>query len=113
MHDDIVAAVTDHYKRLSANDRLRIVLFWILQLRASILDGEGQGLWSIKSVTVSDVDLPYKEIAAEIAGGASVQQEVEKQSKKTEKTEKQAQQSKMEEKMKVADEQIMALLGIK
>ena len=118
MHDDIVAAVTDHYKRLSANDRLRIVLFWILQLRASILDREGQGtnngLWSIKSVTVSDIDLPYKEIAAEIAGGGTVQEvEPPKKAVKTEKTEKQAQQSKMEEKIKVADEQIMALLGIK
>jgi len=111
MHDDVVAAVTEHYKRLTPSDRLRIILFWLMQIRATNLDG--QGLWSIKSVTVSDIDLPYKEIAAEIAGGVLV--EVKGQGKEKEKDkdkEKANVKSKMEEKMKIADEQIMALMGI-
>jgi hypothetical protein len=109
MHDDTVEAMTIHYKRWSSTDRLRIILFWTMQIRAVLANSHVQ--WSLIPVNVIDVDLPYKEIAAEMAGGSAdtITHEPEKVLKKDAEKSK---QSRVEEKMKAADDKILAMMGI-
>ena len=109
MHDDTVEAMTIHYKRWTATDRLRIFLFWTMQIRAVLANSHIQ--WSVSPVNIVDVDLPYKEIAAEMAGGSAdtITHEPEKVLKKDAEKSK---QSRVEEKMKAADDKILAMMGI-
>jgi hypothetical protein len=105
-HDVTVEAMTDHYRRWSSVDRLRIMLFWTMQIKASLTSKE---TWSIKPVeiTVGEIDLPYKEIANEILSPAApvAKMIADPESKESKK-------SKLDQQMKDADEQILAMLGI-
>ena len=105
-HDITVEAMTDHYKRWSSVDRLRIMLFWTMQIKASLTSKE---TWSIKPVeiTVGEIDLSYKEIANEILSPPPPIQKpvVDPESKETKK-------NKLDQQMKDADDQVLAMLGI-
>lgn len=105
MHDVIVEAMTVQYKRWSSADRLKILLFWTIQIKAAMSGSVVS--WSLGPVAVTDVDLPYKEIAAEIAGGTIVEQ-----AKEVPKTKQESKQTRVEKQMKEADDQILALLGV-
>lgn len=68
MHQAINAAFRDHFKRWTASERMRLLLAWILQIRATYV-AEPQGLWTADAMqqTLAEIDMPYKEIAAELA----------------------------------------------
>jgi uncharacterized membrane protein YcgQ (UPF0703/DUF1980 family) len=108
-----VEAMTDHYRRWSPTERLKILAFWTFNLRASLSSKES---WSIQPVTLTteEIDLPYKEIAAELAGKNSLNQQVTQTQtqKQTPKDEKASKESKLSQKMKDADDTILAMLGI-
>ena len=112
-HDMTVEAMTDHYRRWSPTERLKILAFWTFNLRASLSSKES---WSIQPVTLTteEIDLPYKEIAAELAGKNSLNQQVTQTQtqKQTPKDEKASKESKLSQKMKDADDTILAMLGI-
>jgi hypothetical protein len=114
-HDMTVEAMTDHYRRWSPTERLKILAFWTFNLRASLSSKES---WSIQPVTLTteEIDLPYKEIAAELAGKNSLNQQVTQTQKQTQmqtpKDEKASKESKLSQKMKDADDTILAMLGI-
>lgn len=112
-HDMTVEAMTDHYRRWSPTERLKILLFWTLNIRASLSSKE---TWSIKPVTLTteEIDLPYKEIAAELAGKHSLNQQTSKSQSQTQtpKDEKASKESKLSQKMKDADDTVLAMLGI-
>lgn len=108
MHSAIATAFRDNYKRWTAVDRMRLLLAWILQLRASLLPPPAE-LWTAAPIQqqLADIDLPYKEIAAELANPDAV---VIK--KETAKVKEQSQKSRSETKMAEADAAVMAALGI-
>ena len=66
MHNAIVSAFRIHYKRWTMVDKMRIVLAWILQLRASTVKPQTIQ-WAASPITIGEGDVPYKEIAAELA----------------------------------------------
>jgi hypothetical protein len=108
-HKAVVAAFREHYKRWTATERMKMLLAWVQQLRASF-QPQPETIWSAPSVThtTADIDRPYQEIAAELADPDSVIQHVGPSLKdqKAEFT------SKTEAKMAAADAQIMAALGL-
>lgn len=108
MHAAIAEAFRNNYKRWTAADRMRLLLAWILQLRASLLP-QKEELWVAPSVNqqLVDIDLPYKEIAAELADpNAAITKTPEAKPKEI------SQKSRSEAKMAEADAAIMAALGI-
>jgi len=109
MHGAVTAAFRDNYKRWTSVDRMRVLLAWVLQMRASLLPQPAE-LWIAAPVQqhLGDIDLPYKEISAELADPNSV---VIKESKKLVQKE-QSQKSRSEAKMAEADAAVMAALGL-
>jgi len=109
MHSAIAAAFRDNYKRWTSVDRMRVLLAWVLQMRASLLPQPAE-LWVAAPIqqNLADIDLPYKEISAELADPNSV---VIKESK-TPVQKEQSQKSRSEAKMAEADAAIMAALGL-
>ena len=109
MHAAIADAFYNNYKRWTPADRMRLLLAWILQLRASLLPQQ-ESLWTAPPVQqqLADIDLPYQEIAGELANpnmailGPSVENPKKEMSQK----------SKSEAKMAEADAAVMAALGI-
>lgn len=104
MHDAVYTAFRDHYKRWTPGDRMKMLLAWILQLRASCLPTPGD-IWTPKSppeFSLGVIDEPYKEIAIELTTPACIEREEVAKSKKT----------LTEMKMDEADARIMAALGI-
>ena len=118
-HDMTVEAMSDHYRRWSPTERLKILAFWTLNLRACLSSRE---TWSIKAVplTTEEIDLPYKEIATELAGKHSgLIQQASTTSKtlgskeaQTPKDEKALKELKLSQKMKDADDTVLAMLGV-
>ena len=100
--------MNDHYKRWNPTERLRIMLFWTMQIKSCFNSKE---TWSIKPVelSVAEIDLPYKEIANEIL---SPKQELVQYVVNEKVNEKESKQNKLAQQMKDADEQILALLGV-
>jgi hypothetical protein len=109
MHAAISNAFRDNYKRWSAPDRMRMLLAWILQLRASLLPQPAE-LWVAPPIQqrLADIDLPYKEIAAELADPRAVVIKQKAQAKHVE----QSQKTRSEAKMAEADAAIFAALGL-
>jgi len=107
MHDVTVEAMNDQYKRFSSVDRLRIMLFWTMQIKASLTSKE---TWSIKPVEISvgEIDLPYKEIVNEILSPTHVPVTKKVADPET----KESKKSKLDQQMKEADDQVLAMLGI-
>ncbi len=115
MHGSIAEAFRLHYGRWTAADRMRVLLAWILQIRASYLPQQ-DSLWSAPATQqhAAVIDLPYKEIAAELAdpSRAVIQHEKAPTPAMTEKDEKKAHAARMESKLLEADAQIMKMMGL-
>jgi len=109
MHAAIAAAFRDNYKRWGAVDRMRILLAWVLQMRASLLPQPAE-LWTAPPVQqhLADIDLPYKEISAELANPNTILLKDSKIPIQKEQT----QQSRSEAKIADADAAIMAAMGL-
>lgn len=107
MHTAITEAFRIHYKRWSLLERMRLLLAWNLQIRASLVPQPAE-LWMAPPIrqTLVDIDLPYKEIAAELADPKGVLLKSPPKEKEPSK------QSRMESKMAEADAAIMASLGL-
>ena len=116
MHTSVAEAFRLHYRRWSAADRMRVLLAWILQVYSSWQPNGAEGLWDIPSVSqrIDNIDLPYKELAAELADPARavVKEEVAPTARKIAREERDRQKMAMESKMAEADAAIMAVLGV-
>lgn len=114
MHAAVAEAFRLHYKRWTAAERMRVLLAWILQIRASFLPQQ-ESLWAADAVhqTLAVIDLPYKEIAAELADpDAPIMRPTQNTPAMTAKEEKRAAAAAAEAKMAEADALIMASLGL-
>lgn len=121
MHTAIAEAFRLHYKRWTAAERMRVLLAWILQIRAACLP-QPASLWEAPALSLhyTEIDLPYKEIAAELAGpdsairapagGAGTSTTTPKGPAKPV-DEKKARLARAEAKMADADAKIMAMMG--
>ena len=109
MHNAVDEAFRVHYKRWSTVERMRILLAWTLQIRASMTQ-QPDSIWKAEPLnqSVEVIDLPYKEIAAELADPDAVLRQ--KQTK--EKQEEQTNKTRSEAKMAEADAAVMAALGL-
>lgn len=112
MHNAIAEAFRLHYKRWTAADRMRVLLAWILQVRATWV-AEPANLWTADGLqqTTAEIDLPYKEIAAELADPQAAVVQNQKAPAPAVESKRQA-KDKMEAKMADADAAIMAALGL-
>jgi hypothetical protein len=112
MHQAIHAAFRDHFKRWTASERMRLLLAWILQIRATYV-AEPQGLWTADAMTQTlvEIDLPYKEIAAELA---NPQDQVIQQGRAPdpETESKKAKQSRLAARMAESEAAVMAAMGL-
>jgi anti-sigma factor RsiW len=108
MHAAITDAFRTNYKRWTAVDRMRLLLAWILQLRA-LLTPHPESLWSVAPVyqTPDEIDLPYKEVVAELADPNSVLFKAGKSKEIAV-----SQKSKSEIKMAEADAAIATAMGL-
>lgn len=112
MHKAITDAFRDNFKRWTAVDRMRVLLAWILQLRAAMVP-QPADLWSANPthLTPAEIDLPYKEVAAELAKPNQIilvqpsKKEVAEESKKSV-------TARAEAKMATADAAVYAALGL-
>jgi hypothetical protein len=106
-HDTTVDAMKTHYRHWSAAERLKILMFWTLNLRACIAGSKES--WTIGPITLSteEIDLPYKEIANELGSKKTV---VPIQTKVESKPETKAE--KLSQKMKAADDTVLAMFGV-
>lgn len=115
MHTAISEAFRLHYKRWTAADRMRMLLAWILQIRATCLP-QLETLWEAPALTLhyTEIDLPYKEIAAELAGtDSAIMGSTAGPAKLSAKPvdEKKERMARAEAKLATADAKIMAMLG--
>jgi hypothetical protein len=122
MHSAIAEAFRLHYKRWTAADRMRVLLAWILQLRASF-QSQPESLWVAPALsqTAAEIDLPYKEIAAELADPDTAIRAPEKgvgtgsgtaSGPKTPADEKKAAAARAEAKMAEAEAAVLAAMGL-
>lgn len=113
MHNAVAEAFALHFRRWSSADRMRMLLAWILQLRATWV-AEPAGMWVADSVqqTAAEVDLPYKEIAAELADPQAVIHITPSPVVPTVTEAKQQTKERMESKIAEADAAIMAVFGL-
>ena len=108
MHAAIAEAFRLHYKRWTALERMRLLLAWNLQIRAA-LTPQSLEIWTANPLqqTLDTIDLPYKEIAAELADpNAAILRDPQPKTKEV------SQKSRSEAKMAEADAAIMAALGL-
>ena len=86
---------------------MRILLAWLLQIRASMTQ-QPDSIWAAAPLnqTVEEIDLPYKEIAAELADPNAVIQQKQRAQKE------ESQKTKSESKMAEADAAVLAALGL-
>jgi hypothetical protein len=113
MHNAITDALKTGYKRMTAVDRMRILLAWILQIRASMTPHPND-LWTAEPIqlTAEEVDLPYKEVAMELANPMTAIQRPTKKKEKEEEDGKKAVTERAATKMATADAVIYAALGL-
>ena len=104
MHTSVVASFREHYKRWTPLDRMRVLLAWVLQLRSSMKAVD----WTAPPIHLhsDEVDLPYKEIAAELADPETVLRGTIKKERE------ESNKSKTIAKMEEADAMIMTAMGI-
>ena len=98
----VTHAFQTQWKRWTSTERMRVLLVWVLQLRACFAGTATN--WTALPVhqRTEDIDLPYKEVAAELGGAAAAPAPVSP--KKT--------MSKSEAKMAASDAALLAMLGI-
>jgi hypothetical protein len=94
---------------------MRVLLAWILQIRAAMTP-QPETLWVAPPLQLltTEIDLPYREIAAELADPeAPIRPATEAPAVPlTEKELKRQAAAAMEEKMAAADAKIMAMMGM-
>ena len=117
-HRAIAEAFRTHWRRWTAADRMRMLLAWVLQIRAAIQPiPHPASLWIAPSVSLRlvDIDLPYRELAAEMVadtsaassgGGPVLARPLSEKEKKRQAA------ARIETQMATADAQVMALLGL-
>jgi hypothetical protein len=115
-HTTIANAMRTHYLRFTQVERMRLMLGWMLQIRAS-LTPQAETIWMAPPLqqTLAEIDLPYREIAAELADPNNVVMAPEERNKPpplTEKEKKKLEAAQAEAKLREADEKIMAFLGL-
>lgn len=111
MHAAITEAFRIHYKRWTAPERMRLLLAWNLQIRAALAPQPPE-IWTANPLqqTLDVIDLPYKEIAAELADpNTAILRDPEDKSNKTKEV---SQKSRSEAKLAEADAAILAALGL-
>jgi hypothetical protein len=114
-HRAIADAFRLHWRRWSATERMRVLLAWILQIRATMTP-QPETLWVAPPLQLltTEIDIPYREIAAELADPeAPIRPATEAPAVPlTEKELKRQAAAAMEEKMAAADAKIMAMMGM-
>lgn len=115
MHNAVAEAFRLHFKRWSAAERMRILLAWIIQIRAAF-QPQVESLWVAEPLhlTLPEIDLPYKEIAAELADPENAIRNTAKAptAKTVEDDSKKAALARSEAKMAEADAKILAMMGL-
>jgi hypothetical protein len=115
MHSATADAFRQHFKRWTAAERMRVLLAWIIQIRSAFQPAP-EGLWSADPIrlTIHEIDLPYKEIAAELADPdtAIIQHQKAPTAKTLEADGKKAAVARAEAKMAEADAKILAMMGL-
>jgi hypothetical protein len=91
---------------------MRILLAWILQIRASY-STQPESLWSAPPMThtTHEIDLPYKEIAAELSNPDTPIIRKDK-APEPEKESKRAAAARIEAQLQEADSAILAAMGL-
>jgi len=109
MCDAVHHAFREHYKKWTVVERMRVLLAWIVQLRASYA-AANETMWIVPPVnqSLSIIDQPFREIAADLA---NPQTAVERKAPKAENV-KQSALEQLEAKMMAADEAIMSVMGL-
>jgi hypothetical protein len=117
-HTAIVTAMREHFKRWSITDRMRILLAWVLHLRNSVSVTSRSVDWSAPVLVLPDteVDIPYKELAIEIANPDSLISheggDDDDESPAAQKRRKAEQRRKAELKLAEADAEIFSAMGL-
>ena len=115
MHNAVAEAFRLHFRRWTSAERMRILLAWIIQIRA-VFQPHLDSLWVADPVhlTLVEVDLPYKEIAAELSDPEAAIRHVAKAptAKTLADDSKKAAIARSEAKMAEADAKILALMGL-
>ena len=108
----------EHFKRWSITDRMRILLAWALHLRNSVSVTSRTVEWSAPVLVLPDteVDIPYKELAIEIANPDSLISheggDDDDESPAAQKRRKAEQRRKAELKLAEADAEIFSAMGL-
>ncbi len=115
-HRAVTEAFKTHWRRWTAADRLQVLLAWVLQMRAALqAEPHPESLWIARpfSLTLSEIDRPYQEIAAELAHPDAVLFKNDRDPVSTASLDpKKAAAERAEAKMAEADAKILALLGL-
>jgi hypothetical protein len=115
MHAAIAEAFRLNFTRWTAADRMRILLAWILQIYATYTS-QPDSLWIAPAVQqrAAEIDLPYKEIAAELADpmAAVIKEEKAPTPAMTAKDEKRAAAARAQAKQADADAQVLKMMGL-
>jgi hypothetical protein len=112
MHQAVSSAFRDHFKRWTAAERMRMLLAWILQIRATYV-AESPGLWAADAFqqSLAEIDLPYKEVAAELANPQD--QVIQHDRAPDPETEsKKAKQARIAARMAESEAAVMAAMGL-
>lgn len=114
LHSAVAEAFRLHWKRWTAAERMRMLLAWILQVRAALEPNHPADLWVAPPLhfTAHEVDLPYKEIAAELAHPDAAIQRAPPTPAQLAVDEKKEAAARMEAKMAEADAAVLAALGL-
>jgi hypothetical protein len=114
LHAAVAEAFRLHWKRWTATERMRILLAWILQMRSALELNHPADLWTSPPLqfTAHEVDLPYKEIAAELAHPDAAIQRAPPKPAQLAADDKKAVAARMEAKMAEADAAVLAALGL-
>jgi len=113
MHTAILEAFYLHWKRWTQVERMRLLLAWVLQVREALKGGQPDSIWAAAplQLTAADVDLPYREIAAELADpNATIMRPVPVAVEVAET--KKAAATRVETRIAEADAAVMASLGL-
>jgi hypothetical protein len=111
-----------HYKRWTSTERMRVLLAWILQIRASCVL-QSESLWVANAIPLhtEDIDRGYQEIAVEMSDpnaivlatqGKHTDKDKEKGKGKLKQEEKNELQRRAEEKLRQSDAIIMKMMGM-
>ena len=111
-HAAVAEAFRLHFKRWTVADRMRVLLAWILQIHATY-QTQPDSLWTVDGIqqTLQEIDLPYKELAAELAdpNAAVIRND---RAPDSEGDSKKATVAKVESRMQEADAAVLAAMGL-